>query len=230
MPGSPQFPGSAPPFGSGDQAGSPFGGPADSPFGAQAGPPFDAGRGAQADHYNEHTTDVSGRGDSPYVPLPALSPMPGEQPSGGIYPGGPAARATVTPPGPEDTTSWPGPADEQGKFDQFKADTPAPAPSAKTNVRTIPAALAVALGAFVLLAVVFGLVFLISGEDEFNVAQGDCVKRSGTTPVVAPCTEPDTFQVTNIVTAKDQCGDATQPYIVIPKDSGDQVLCLKKNG
>ncbi|WP_433792888.1 LppU/SCO3897 family protein [Actinoplanes sp. CA-252034] len=258
MPGSPQFPGGDPrggqPFPGADGSGAapfPGSGPAmpGSPqfpgrFGASgdpSGPPYSefttdsAGRGPMPggfpDQYNEHTTDVSGRGNSPYVPAPALPPMPGEQPGGGVYPGGPAARATVTPPGPEDTTSWPGPPEEQGKFDQFKADPPAssPAPSGKVNVRTIPVALAVVLGAALLLSLVFGLVYLISGDD-FSVSQGDCVKRNGTTPVVAACTEPDTFQVVSIVTAKEQCGDVSQPYIVVPKDDGDQVLCLKKNG
>ncbi|HWS39403.1 MAG TPA: hypothetical protein VN408_42495, partial [Actinoplanes sp.] len=238
VPGSPQFPGSAPPFGGpGDQGGSPFGAPADAPFGAPAdspfgspaGPPFDAGRGVPADQYNEHTTDVSGRGDSSFVPAPALSPMPGEQPGSGLYPGSPAARATVTPPGPEDTTSWPGPADEQSKFDQFKTETPAPAP-AKSNVRTIPVALAVVLGATILLAMVFGLVYLISGKDEFKVATGDCVKREGTTPVVAACTEADTYTVTSVAASEKECESASQPYILVPKDSGNQVLCLKKNG
>ncbi|WP_345528648.1 LppU/SCO3897 family protein [Actinoplanes utahensis] len=175
---------------------------------------------------------MSGRGNSPYVPAPALTPLPGEQPGGGLYPNSPAARATVTPPGPEDTTSWPGPAEEQGKFDQFKASsepaaTPAPA---KAHVRTVPVALAVVLGAAIILGMVFGLVWLIAGDDEFSVSEGQCVKRNGSTPLVADCKEADTFTVVSIQTEKSKCGDATQPYIVVPKDSGDQVLCLKKNG
>jgi hypothetical protein len=191
-----------------------------------------AGRSGPPDQFNEHTTDVSGRGNSPYVPQPALPPMPGEQHGGGLYPpGGPAARATVTPPGPEDTTSWPGPAEEQGRFDQLKADPTPPSPApAKTNVRTVPVALAVVLGATLILAVVFGLVYLISRGGGLDVATGDCVKRSGDTAVAAECSEPDTFKVISIGTAKEQCGDAQQPHVIIPKDDGNQVLCLQKNG
>ena len=45
---------------------------------------------------------------------------------GGVFPG-PTSRATVKPPGPNETTSWQaGPADsEQGRFDQFKPDSAA---------------------------------------------------------------------------------------------------------
>ncbi|MEV6305786.1 hypothetical protein AB0M02_40665 [Actinoplanes sp. NPDC051861] len=200
-------------------SGNPFAPPTGNPFGPPNAP----------DQYNEHTTDVAGRANSPYVPAPALPPMPGEPDprmgTAGVYPSSPAAHATVTPPSPEDTTSWPGPGDDQNRFDQFKSpETPTPA-----KVRTVPVTAAVVAGAALLLALVFGLVYLISGDEEFKVSQGQCVKRDGDTPVVADCAEAGTYQVVSIVPAKEQCADATQPYIVVPKGDGNEVLCLKPN-
>ncbi|GAB1643762.1 hypothetical protein [Krasilnikovia sp. MM14-A1259] len=97
-----------------------------------------AGRGRDnpLDRYGEDTTDMAGRNpvDKPYVPEPALpsmharppmvdgfppqtepdaAPQPGPDPRsmpGGVFPGA-AARATVTPPGPDAAASWSGPAD-----------------------------------------------------------------------------------------------------------------------
>ncbi|MBB2944882.1 hypothetical protein FB565_004615 [Actinoplanes lutulentus] len=217
MPGSPQFPSSGgPAFGN---PGSPVPGPPYNEFTSNQNGP---------DQFNEHTTDMSGRGNSPYVPAPALPPMPGEA-APGVYPGSPAARATVTPPGPEDTTSWPGPEGDQSRFEQFKSDEPAAAPApVKVNVRTVPVTLAVVLGAALLLGIVFGLVSLIAGDDEFSVAQGECVTRTAdNAPVKADCSTAGAFEVVSIATAKEQCADQAQPYIVVPKDGGDQVLCLK---
>ncbi|MEU4692131.1 hypothetical protein [Actinoplanes sp. NPDC023714] len=218
-PDAPPFPGSG---------GAPYSMPGSPQFPSSGGPAFGGGAGAPGpDQFSEHTTDLSGRGNSTYVPAPALPPMPGETPPG-VYPGSPAARATVTPPGPEDTTSWPGPAEEQNRFDSFKAEEPAAPAPVKTNVKTIPVTLAVVLGATLLLGIVFGLVYLISGDDEFSVAQGECVTRtSENTPVKADCSTKGAFEVVSIAAAKEQCADQSQPYIVVPKDGGDQVLCLK---
>ncbi|MBB4738205.1 hypothetical protein BJY16_001664 [Actinoplanes octamycinicus] len=228
----PTFPPPSSSFPGGPATPNPFGAPQGAPAwgdfagGAPAAPPG-------ADHFNEHTTDVSGRGKSPFVPAPALPPMPGSDPFGNgpgspmqgsdPFGNGPGPQATVTPPSPEDTTSWPGPAD-QGKFDQFKAEEP-PAP-AKPKVKTGPVALFVVLGAALLLAVVFGLTWLISsgGDDsDFKLGQGECVKN-GEKVVKVACTEQGAYQVTQIADAKDQCADKAQPVIV----AGKKVYCLAK--
>jgi hypothetical protein len=203
-PGSPAQPNS---FGSASQ-------------GAPAWGDFTTGAPA-SDHFNEHTTDVSGRGNSPYVPPPALTPMPGV-PQSDPYGADPAARATVTPPGPEDTTSWPGPAD-QGKFDQFKAEEPPAAP--KPVVKTGPVTLFVVLGATLLLGVVFGLVWLIAGGggNSFSASEGDCVKNGDKVAKVS-CSDAGAYQVKQVVDAKEQCADKNQPYIVADK----KVYCLVK--
>jgi hypothetical protein len=93
------------------------------------------GPATPADHYGEHTTDISRRGqsDQPYVPAPALPSLHARPPlengfpapadgtespdrmrMGGVFPG-PGNRSTVTPPNPDETTSWPRPGEpDQG--------------------------------------------------------------------------------------------------------------------
>ncbi|MEV4406813.1 hypothetical protein AB0J66_31960, partial [Actinoplanes sp. NPDC049598] len=262
----------------GQQGDSPFGAPSASPFGPRPGespngnPPFGARPdgnfgdrpGPRGDMFNEMTTDVAGRDQQPYVPAPALPPMPpgvgsngngfgqpngggfapagggfvpgsGPDPSGGFGPetsggfGSAASRATVTPPSPSDTTSWPGPESEQGKFDNFKPDAPAAKPETP-HVRVFPILLAVVLGAIVLLGVVFGLVFLVAGgKDEAAMKTGDCVKQDGSAAVKTDCGGAGTFQVVSVVDDKGQCADPANPSVLTKIDGKSQVLCLKPN-
>jgi hypothetical protein len=161
---------------------------------------------------------------------------------GGVFPGpastpgGPGAqsRATVAPPGPDETSSWPGPGaavvPEQGRFDQFKPDAEAESKPEAPHVRLVPVLLAVVLGAVLLVGVPTGIVWLISrGSDTgFSANVGDCVQRNGTEAVRATCGGPNTFQVAAKVDAKEQCPDPAQPYVLNPTNDGKtQVLCLK---
>jgi collagen type III alpha len=212
------------------------------------------GKPASPGPYSELTTDISHRGqatEQPYVPAPALPSMHARPPldngfppppdaekierpdrprMGGVFPG-PASRATVTPPGPNETTSWPaGPADaEQGRFDQFKPD--ATAKPETPHVRMLPVLLGVIIGAALLVGLAIGIVWLISrGSDSggISVSAGDCVKRSGNEAVKAACGDPGAFQVVSIADTKEQCADPGQPYVVNPTNDGKtQVLCLK---
>lgn len=228
-----------------------------------------AARTAPPEQYGEHTTDVAGRNQppgQPYVPAPALptmhaapplengfppAPAPdstqpfGERPRmGGVFPG-PASRATVAPPDPEQTANWPsrpapGEAD-QGRFDSFRPDAPEPAPAEAAkpetpHVRMLPVILGVILGAGLLVGLTLGITWLIArgshdgdtGGSGFSVKAGDCVKREGTAAVTANCTDAGSFEVTAIVDAKEKCPDLNQPYVVNPTTGGgSQVLCLK---
>jgi hypothetical protein len=216
-----------------------------------------SGPSGPAGQFSEHTTDISGRGrsDQPYVPAPALPTLPpasplvdgfppgrdqtddGDRPRmGGVFPG-PATRATVTPPSPDDTTSWPsGPeseADDQGRFDQFKAEVLDSGPVAKPetpHVRMLPVLLGVIVGAALLVGLAFGLVYLISGDSDstFTVNAGECVKRNGDEAVKANCGDAGAFEVVSIADTKEQCADPGQPYVLNPTSDGrTQVLCLK---
>jgi hypothetical protein len=207
------------------------------------------------DQYGEHTTDISHRGpsDQPYVPAPALPSLHARPPlengfpppddgiespdrmrMGGVFPG-PASRSTVTPPNPDETTSWPRPGEpDQGRFDQFKPDAESSAPTAAPqtpHVRMVPVILGVIIGAALLVGLAIGIVWLISrGSDTggITVSAGDCVKRSGNEAVKATCGDAGTFRVESVADSKDKCGDPTQPYVVNPTDNGKtQVLCLK---
>jgi hypothetical protein len=237
------------------------------PDGARNGPPFNefttdvAGRGkgpsGPTDQFSEHTTDISGRGrsDQPYVPAPALPslhaappladgfPPAGDQSGdgdrprmGGVFPG-PPTRATVTPPSPNETTSWPSvpesESDDQGRFDQFKAEVLDSSTAAKPetpHVRMLPVLLGVIVGAALLVGLAFGLVYLISGDSDsgFTVNAGECVKRNGDEAVKADCGDPGAFEVVSIADTKEQCTDPGQPYVLNPTSDGrTQVLCLK---
>jgi len=231
------------------------------PIGPDQQGPGQPGQQLPPDYYGEHTTDISRRGqsDEPYVPAPALPtlharpplengfpppPDSGESPDrmrmGGVFPG-PASRGTVTPPNPDETTSWPrqgelehsqsGIEPEQGRFDQFKPEAAAPATPASPHVRMVPVILGVIIGAALLVGLAIGIVWLISrGSDSggISVSAGECVKRSGTEAVKATCGDPGTFQVASIADSKDKCADPTQPYVVNPTQNGrTQVLCLK---
>jgi hypothetical protein len=156
---------------------------------------------------------------------------------GGVFPG-PSNRGTVTPPpGPDETASWPGSATgdpEQGRFDQFKPDAEAAAPSTPSSphVRMLPVLIGVIIGAVLLVGLAIGIVWLISrGSDSgsgFSVSAGDCVKQSGNEAVKANCGDPGAFQVVSIADTKDKCGDPAQPYVLNPTEDGKtQVLCLK---
>jgi hypothetical protein len=227
-----------------------------------------AARTVPPDQYGENTTDVSGRGqgaEQPYVPAPALPSMHaapplengfpaaqapessqpfGERPRmGGVFPG-PASRATVTPPGPDQTASWPGqpePDADRSRFDSFKPDAPEAVPTEVTkpetpHVRLLPVILGVILGAGLLVGLTLGVTWLIargSHEDGggFSVSAGDCVKRNGNEAVTANCGDAGSFEVTALVNTKEECPDPNQPYVVNPTDNGrTQVLCLKPRG
>ncbi|MEV4640777.1 hypothetical protein AB0J80_25885, partial [Actinoplanes sp. NPDC049548] len=211
--------------------------------------------------FTEHTTDVAGRGqgpEQPYVPAPALPAMHaapplengfpppdstqpfGDRPRmGGVFPG-PASRATVTPPDPEQTSSWPnspGEEADQGRFDSFKPETQpvAEPPKPETpHVRMLPVLLGVILGAGLLVGLTFGITWLIArGSDSggFSVAIGDCVKRDGTKAVTAKCSDAGSYEVTAIVDTPQQCPDPLQPHVLNPAaDNKTKVLCLKQRG
>ena len=257
-----------------------------SPYADRPGPGGPGGRPGEP--YSELTTDIAGRERQPYVPAPALPPMPpglngfdpanqprsnsfgpagqsphsafappgsqphngfgppgqqpggfGQQPPAGFGPGpdgqfaNPASRATVTPPTPEDTTSWPGVEADQGRFDNFKAEEkPAPAKAETPHVRLMPILLAVVVAAILLLGAIFGIVYLVAGgsDKSLSVIQGECVKRDGESAVKSECTESGSFQVSSIVDDKAQCADPGQPYVINKTTDGkSQVLCLKAN-
>lgn len=147
----------------------------------------------------------------------------------------PASRATVTPPTPEETTSWPGIEADQGRFDNFKAEAAkaAPAKPETPHVRILPILLAVVVGALLLLGIVFGIVYLVAGgnsNDSLSVIQGECVKQDGEKALKADCSDASSFQVVSIVDDKAQCADPQQPVVINKTADGkDQVLCLKPN-
>jgi hypothetical protein len=200
-----------------------FTSPAPSSGGAYS-PPAPLGPGSE--QYSELTTDIAGRDQVPF------GQPEGDMRMGGLFPG-PASRATVTPPGPDDTTSWPGNA--QSKFDQFKPEADAaPAKPETPHVRMLPILLAVVIGAVLLLGIVFGIVYLVAGGNGDNkaitVKTGECVKRDGTTAIKADCSDTTAFQVVSIEDDKTKCADPQQPYVVNPTSDGkNQVLCLKPN-
>jgi hypothetical protein len=170
----------------------------------------------------------------------------GERPRmGGVFPG-PASRATVTPPGPEQTASWPSRPEtdaDQSRFDSFKSESPEIVPTevAKPDtphVRMLPVIIGVILGAGLIVGLTLGVTWLIARgshdgdtgnkSSSFSVKAGDCVKRNGNEAVTANCTDAGSFEVTAIVDTKDKCPDVNQPYVVNPTSDGrSQVLCLK---
>jgi hypothetical protein len=143
---------------------------------------------------------------------------------------GPQSRSTVTPPGPDETASWPGPAEgDQGRFDQFKPDAAEPAPKPEPpRVRMLAVVLGVVLAAALVIGVALGIVWLIArGSDNgFSASAGDCVARSGDEAVKANCGDAGSFTVVSVVDNKDKCPDANQPYVLNPGKDG-KVLCLK---
>ncbi|WP_127505297.1 hypothetical protein [Actinoplanes solisilvae] len=197
--------------------------------------------------YSELTTDIAGRDLQPYVPAPALPPMPpglggfdspGQPGSNGFGNDGgvggfpsPASRATVTPPTPEDTTSWPGVEADQGRFDSFKSEAK-PAKPETPHVRMLPILVSVVLGAVVLLGIVFGIVYLVAGGkggESLSVIQGECVKQEGEAAVKVACSDATAFQVVSIVDDRAKCADPAQPAVINKDaDGNNQVLCLKK--
>jgi hypothetical protein len=135
----------------------------------------------------------------------------------------------VTPPSPDDTTNWPGPA-EQGRFDQFRPDAAAPAKPETPRVRMLPILIAVVLGAMLLLGIALGIVYLVAGDKSkaISVSTGDCVKRDGNAAVKADCGDAASFTVVSIVDDHSKCQDPKQPYVQNPTSNGKtQILCLK---
>jgi hypothetical protein len=144
---------------------------------------------------------------------------------------GSANRATVKPPTPEETTSWPGVEVDQGRFDNFKAES-APAKPETPHVRLLPIMIAVVVAAGLILGIVFGIVYLVAGgkDQSLSVIQGECVKREGESAVKSECSDATSFQVVSIVADKAECADPQQPHVVNKTSDGkDQVLCLKPN-
>ncbi|WP_250000654.1 hypothetical protein [Actinoplanes sp. M2I2] len=272
MPSAPALPGAAP-----EPA------PPGSPYADRPGTP---GARPGGEPYSEPTTDIAGRDHQPYVPAPALPPMPaglngfdpatqprsngfgppaqdgfgpqprdgfgppaqdgfGPQPRDGFGPQSPngfdpdsfpgsTSRATVTPPTPEETTSWPGVEADQGRFDSFKPEAkPTPAKAETPHVRVLPILISVVIGALLLLGIVFGIVYLVAGggnDESLSVIQGECVKREGEAAVKSECSDATAFQVVSIVADKAECADPQQPYVVNKTSDGkNQVLCLKPN-
>jgi hypothetical protein len=215
--------------------------------------------------FSEHTSDLAGRGrasDQPYVPAPALPTLhpsappadgrsggfpgrPGRGASDGVFPApangfasSPTNRATVTPPGPADTASWPGPVSDgdQGRFDAFKPEAaatpaaPADKPDAVPHVRKLPVLIAVLLVSALLVGGSLGIVWLVARPSSkgFQVSTGQCVKRDGEKAVTATCGDAGAFEVVSKVDTKEQCADPGQPYVLNPAGNGrNQVLCLK---
>jgi hypothetical protein len=144
---------------------------------------------------------------------------------------GPATRATVTPPRPEDTTSWPGVEAQGNRFDQ-----PESPPKPETpHVRMLPILIAVVVGAGLLVGLAFGIVYLVAGGNDdtpsVSLNTGDCVKKSGDTAVKADCGDATAYKVVSVVDDKSKCADPQQPYVLNPSTDGKtQVLCLKANG
>ncbi|WP_213012865.1 LppU/SCO3897 family protein [Paractinoplanes toevensis] len=167
-----------------------------------------------ADQYSELTTDISGRGNEAYAPTGFPMPVSPET-------SGAASRATVTPPSPDDTTSWPGP----GGAAPAKPETP--------HVRMLPILVSVVVGAVLLLGVVFGIVYLVAGGDNetLTVNTGECVKQDGSEAVKVDCSDATSFQVVSIVDDQSKCPDPQQPHVLNPTSDGkNQVLCLKPQG
>jgi collagen type III alpha len=166
---------------------------------------------------------------------PATQPRSGGfgPPPDNSFPGS-TSRATVTPPTPEDTTSWPGVEADQGRFDSFKPEAePAPAKPETPHVRLLPILIAVVVAAGLILGIVFGIVYLVAGgkDQSLSVIQGECVKRDGEAAVKAECSDATSFQVVSIVADKAECADPQQPYVVNKTSDGkNQVLCLKPQG
>jgi hypothetical protein len=239
------------PFAPGSPAAPPNGGRPDTvPYSEHTSDLAGRGRGLTAPQapYSEHTSDLAGRG--PYVPAPALPTLhpsvPTEARTSGFAgqagaPGVPAnatSRATVTPPGPADTSSWPGPAEngEQGRFDAFKPEiTPTPDvdKSEPPNISKLPVLLGIILVSALLLGGALGIVWLLARPSStgFDVSVGECVKRNGDKAVTATCGDAGAYEVVSKVDTKEQCADPKLPYVLNPAGNGrSQVLCLKPRG
>jgi hypothetical protein len=150
---------------------------------------------------------------------------------------GPASRATVTPPGPAETSSWPAAAPEQGRFDSFKPEADVPpaekAPDVTPNVRKLPVLLAVLLVSALLVGGSLGIVWLLArpSGDGFAVDVGGCVAKDADKAVTATCGTPGSFEVVSKVDTKEQCADPALPHVLVPAGNGrNQVLCLKASG
>ena len=140
------------------------------------------------------------------------------------------------PQGQQSASSWDaGP--DQGRFDSFKpeaAEEKKPEPPAP-KVRNGRVLAAVLVAAVLILAVPLGLLMLLGkvGADEtpaFDPAVGSCVKRSGDSAAAATCGEAGSFTVVSKVATKEKCADPAQPYISLPGDVQNKVLCLKPSG
>ncbi len=240
------------PFAPGSPANPPGGGAQGRPDAVPFSEPTSdlAGRGrgtaAQQAPYSEHTSDLAGRG--PYVPAPALPTLHPSVPTDartngfagqhGASPGSATSRATVTPPGPADTSSWPGPAEngEQGRFDAFKPEiTPAPDvdKAEPPHVSKLPVLVGIILVSALLLGGALGIVWLLArpSGNGFAVDVGQCVKPDGDKAVTATCGDAGAFEVVSKVDTKEQCADPRLPYVLNPAGNGrSQVLCLKPRG
>ncbi|MFC8299669.1 hypothetical protein [Micromonospora orduensis] len=158
---------------------------------------------------------------------PFGGPSADPAPSAGFPPAFPPAAQPSAP------SSW-GQEPEQGRFDAFKPDAEEPKVEAPTpKVRNGRVLAAVLIAAVLILAVPLGLLMLLGkfgGGDEapaFDPAVGTCVKKSGDGASAADCGEAGAFTIVSKVDAKEKCTDTTQPYVVLPGDGANRVLCLK---
>ena len=154
----------------------------------------------------------------------------------GCLPRDSACRATVTPPGPEQTPlAWPAGSErdvpDQCRFDLVQQSAPEDAsPSSleagggqpeTPHVRMLPVILGVILGAGLLVGLTLGVTWLIArGSHDgaaaapFSVSAGDCVKRNGEQAVTAELRRRGLVsEVTAIVDTKEQCPDPGQPHV-----------------
>jgi hypothetical protein len=191
--------------------------------------PFGPGGTQSPSGFGPGTQSPDGFGSGPQSP-DGFPQSPGGFGPDNNFPGS-ANRATVKPPTPEETTSWPGVEADQGRFDSFKAE-PAPAKPETPHVRLLPIMIAVVVAAGLILGIVFGIVYLVAGgkDQSLSVIQGECVKREGESAVKSECSDATSFQVVSIVADKKECADPQQPHVVNKTSDGkDQVLCLKPN-
>ncbi|HEX6967596.1 MAG TPA: hypothetical protein VF174_02030 [Micromonosporaceae bacterium] len=135
--------------------------------------------------------------------------------------------------------AWgPPPADDQERFNAFAAqqatepatEEEAPPPQVR-NGRVLLAVLGAAIA---ILAIPLGTLYLLgmigSSSEAFNPAVGACVKQSGDSAAPADCAEPGAYSVVSKVDDVTKCADPNQPYIAVPLNGKEQILCLQPAG
>jgi hypothetical protein len=189
--------------------------------------------GPQLPPFAEQTSDLAGRAAaSGRAGATPGGPGAGAGPAAGAAGSSSPARASVAPPAPHETSSWPAADPEQGRFDQFKAEAPAEKAEAPPKpIRKLPVVLAVLAAAVLLVALPMSIVWLMArpSGDAFTVDVGECVKKDGQVAVRAACGEVGAFQVVSKADTAEQCPDPGMPFVENPTGGGrTQVLCLKR--